>query len=381
MQRVVVILLFLQAAAWFTGKKPTLVTKGAEGKRGTWQQATKLEYLQHNIVGVHFYVPTPAVGTTTSAASVSAVSTPLTASASPRLRQPSPRSIREKKPAVLLTASSVANTAGQLQEVASIASQLVNQFSGMAGANAEMVAIADSAATINDQSGLEEIEEEDDEAETNKAGINIEDYLKCFDNLPDAGAQFTIKVMVDIPVDANPNSLINLAQTGLSVGHVFVTISKTVGTQTISQTLGFYPASDYKSVSLSPVTSKLADDGSSATGHEYNASITLDGWNAAEFKAFLNQIRFNARMRYEIDAFNCANFIGSSLNAVRPNSLASVSTTGINPLNPTELINIPWSPNGVYKSLVDLKATNPRLAPKIEVNVIKYCKPSKGPCS
>jgi hypothetical protein len=114
----------------------------------------------------------------------------------------------------LLTASSVANTAGQLQEVASIASQLVNQFSGMAGANAEMVAIADSAATINDQSGLEEIEEEDDEAETNKAGINIEDYLKCFDNLPDAGAQFTIKVMVDIPVDANPNSLINRGTNG-----------------------------------------------------------------------------------------------------------------------------------------------------------------------
>ncbi|QGW29835.1 hypothetical protein [Phnomibacter ginsenosidimutans] len=240
----------------------------------------------------------------------------------------------------------------------------------------------DPLYTNNDGGGslqTEVIEWEMDESPQQTA-IDLDEYLKCFDNVPDAGSNFSIKVMVDIPVDANPNSLINVGATGLSVGHVFISITKTNGSQSVNQVIGFYPSSDYKSVTLSPVTSKLADDGKSGQTHEYNASLTLDGWNAAEFKAFLNQLRYNSTMRYEIDAFNCANFVGSSLNAVRPGTLSSVATTGVNPLNPTELINIPWSPNGVYKSLVDLKATNSALAPKIETNVIKQGSTSKGAC-
>jgi hypothetical protein len=146
----------------------------------------------------------------------------------------------------------------------------------------------------------------------------------------------------------------------------------------VSQTLGFYPASDYKSLTLTPVTSKLADDGKSGATHEFNASLSLEGWNTAEFKALLNQLRLNSTMKYEIDGFNCANFIGSSLNAVKPNTLNSVSTTGINPLNPTELITIPWSPNGVYKALVDQKASNPSLP--ISTGVVNQSGNSSGPC-
>jgi len=166
----------------------------------------------------------------------------------------------------------------------------------------------------------------------------------------------------------------------LSVGHVFISLTKTNGFNSASQTLGFYPATDYKSVSLNPVTSKISNDGAIGTLHEYNASITLDGWNGAEFRALLDQLRLNSTIRYEIDGFNCANFIGSSVNAVKPGTLNSVSTIGVNPLNPTELINIPWSPNGLYKSLVDQKATNPSLAPKIETNVVKQGPPGNGPC-
>jgi hypothetical protein len=223
----------------------------------------------------------------------------------------------------------------------------------------------------------EVIEWEMDESPAQQA-INLDEYLRCFNNIPDAGASYSIKVMVDIPVDANPNSLINVGATGLSVGHVFLSITKSNGSNSISQTLGFYPASDYKSLTLTPVTSKLADDGKSGANHEFNASLSLEGWNTAEFKALLNQLRLNSTMKYEIDGFNCANFIGSSLNAVKPNTLNSVSTTGINPLNPTELITIPWSPNGVYKALVDQKASNPSLP--ITTGVVSLSGNSSGPC-
>lgn len=210
--------------------------------------------------------------------------------------------------------------------------------------------------------------------------IDLDEYLSCFDNIPDAGAVYTIKVMVDIPVDANPNSLIYVGATGLSVGHVFLNISKSNDSKVISQTIGFYPASDYKSLTLSAVTSKLADDGKNGLNHEFNASLLIDGWNSAEFKALLNQLRLNSTMKYEIDGFNCANFVGSCLNAVKPNTLSSVSTTGINPLNPSELISIPWSPNGVYKALVDQKTSNAAMAAKIVTGVMSNAFSSSGPC-
>jgi hypothetical protein len=218
--------------------------------------------------------------------------------------------------------------------------------------------------------------------ETDQADqVNLNEYLKCFDNIPDAGSNFSIKIMVDIPVDANPNSLINVGATGLSVGHVFMTLTKSNGNQSVSQTLGFYPSSGFKSLTLNPVTSKIANDGEFGDSREFNASLTLDGWNAAEFKALLNQLRFNSTMRYEIDGFNCANFVGTCLNAVRPGTLGSIATMGVNPLNPTELVNIPWSPNGVYKSLIDLKVSNSPLASKVETNVVKKAGTSAGPCN
>lgn len=225
----------------------------------------------------------------------------------------------------------------------------------------------------------EVIEWEMDESPQQEA-INLDEYLKCFDNIPDAGASFSVKVLVDIPVDNNPSSLINLTSDGLSVGHVFLSITKTNGYQSANQVVGFYPATGYKSVTLNPVASKIADDGKSGAGHEYNASLTLDGWNAAEFKALLNQLRYNSLMNYEIDGFNCAAFVASSLNAIRPGTLASVGISGVNPLNATGVINIPWSPNGIYNYLADLKATNSAMAPKIETNVTKSGPTSKGPC-
>ncbi|HSC54192.1 MAG TPA: hypothetical protein VLC98_11240 [Phnomibacter sp.] len=208
--------------------------------------------------------------------------------------------------------------------------------------------------------------------------IEIEQYLKCFDNIPNTGSTYSIKVMVDIPVNTNPNTLVHYDANGLSVGHVFMSITKTNGTKSVTQTFGFYPESGYKSIALSPVTSKMVDDGRAGEAHEYNAALTLNGWNTAEFAALLNQIRYNSTMKYELDGFNCANFIGSSLNAVRPGTLSSISVKGVDPNNTNNQVDVAWSPTGVYRALAEQKAYNPSLP--ITTDVVSRTASSSGPC-
>ena len=68
-------------------------------------------------------------------------------------------------------------------------------------------------------------------------GIDINKMFKCFDNIPDAGATFTVKACVDIPNNNDPTVLWNLSN---RAGHVFLTLSKSNGSQTITQSIGFY---------------------------------------------------------------------------------------------------------------------------------------------
>ncbi len=228
--------------------------------------------------------------------------------------------------------------------------------------------------------GYEVIEWEMDES-PDAVGVDISKYLNCFNSIPDQGASYSVKVMVDIPVDANPNSLVNIGATGLSVGHVFFGLTKTNGSQSITQVLGFYPATGYKSLTLQPVDSKIADDAvSPGHYHEYNASLTLNNFNSTDFRSLLYQLQMNSTYRYEIDGFNCANFVGSSINAVKPGTIGSEVTVGINPLNPLEVVDIQWSPNGVYKFLVNQQNYNPSLAPSIETGVVKNAPQSNGAC-
>ncbi|HSR38287.1 MAG TPA: hypothetical protein VLL95_05185, partial [Phnomibacter sp.] len=159
-----------------------------------------------------------------------------------------------------------------------------------------------------------------------KPAIDIEKYLKCFDNIPDAGATYQVKVYVDIPVNQTPDVLIGTSQsTGeFGPGHVFMKLSKFNGSQTVSQVFGFYPANGLKSATMNAVPSKMVDDGNAqGTQHEFNASMSMGNWNGPEFRQLLQQIRSNSTRQYELDQFNCANFVATCINGVKPGTLAS----------------------------------------------------------
>ncbi len=61
--------------------------------------------------------------------------------------------------------------------------------------------------------------------------VDIVKIFNCFNLLPDAGATYSVKLCVDIPVNGNPNWPI--ASVG-DVGHTFLTVTKTNGSNSIT---------------------------------------------------------------------------------------------------------------------------------------------------
>ena len=223
-----------------------------------------------------------------------------------------------------------------------------------------------------------------DESE-DKPAINLEQYLKCFDAIPDAGASFQVKVYVDIPVNQTPDVLIGTSQsTGeFGPGHVFMKLTKINGSQSVSQVIGFYPGSGLKSATMNPVPSKIVNDGNAqGVQHEFNASLTMADWNADEFRRLLNELRTNSTRNYELDEYNCANFVAGSINAIRPGTLGSDGVAVYDPTN--ALFNntiIPFSPNGMYKALSRQKYSGGPYANNIDIGVNLKAQASNGPCN
>ena len=59
--------------------------------------------------------------------------------------------------------------------------------------------------------------------------IDVNQILKCFDNIPDDGATCSIEILTDIPVDSDPSKLFNWNTQ--SPGHTFLQLKKSNGTQ------------------------------------------------------------------------------------------------------------------------------------------------------
>jgi hypothetical protein len=218
-----------------------------------------------------------------------------------------------------------------------------------------------------------------------KPAIDIEKYLKCFDNIPDAGATYQVKIYVDIPVNQTPDVLIGTSQsTGeFGPGHVFMKLTKFNGSQSVSQAFGFYPANGLKSASMNAVPSKMVDDGNAqGTQHEFNASLSMSNWSGAEFNQLIQQIRTNSSRQYELDQFNCANFVATCINSVKPGTVASDPVLVYDPTN--MLFNntvVPFSPNGMYKDLSRQKYSGSPYANNIDVGVNLKAQASNGPCN
>lgn len=128
-------------------------------------------------------------------------------------------------------------------------------------------------------------------------GINTKDFMKCFANIPDQGANMKITIYVQEPF---PGTTFNLGPN--SVGHAAIGLTKTNGSQSITQVVGFYP--DATGLDKMHAPSKVVNNGGDL---EYNVSITYNV-TADNFQKISNYIA-SPPATYDLVNFNCTNFV------------------------------------------------------------------------
>ncbi|RYG00367.1 MAG: hypothetical protein EOO07_35535 [Chitinophagaceae bacterium] len=203
-------------------------------------------------------------------------------------------------------------------------------------------------------------------------GIDLQKYMNCFSTIPDAGATYEVKLCVDIPVNGHPTWAFN-PMNGFSPGHVFLTLTKTNGSQSISQSVGFYPTSG----AISPGTFK--DDGSENDGHEYNASLTINSLPASGFNSVIQNLLAHQNDQYNLETNNCANRAIQAFNAVVSPPLVLPTYTAIVPLLlPVQIKTMQQSPQRLYQHIQNFQPSS-KISKQVGIKL--KAADSYGPCN
>lgn len=204
--------------------------------------------------------------------------------------------------------------------------------------------------------------------------IETEKYMKCFSDIPDAGATGSIEIFSDIPVDGDPTKFFDW-ENG-SPGHVFIQLRKSNGSQAVSQNIGFYPVSGWKTtLTPAPINGKFVDN----QHHEFNASYKVN-LTAAQVQTAVTRILYLSRfVKYDIDDYNCTDWaldvfnetvsVQQHLDIPRydiPGGMAPYGTS---------------TPNGLYTKLQSMKQAGGSEAANITVPLIGWVGASGGPCN
>lgn len=220
------------------------------------------------------------------------------------------------------------------------------------------------------------------EAADPSAKVDINKIMKCFDNIPNVGATFSVKLCVDVPNNSNPDELWNFSK---RAGHTFITMTKTNGSQSITQSFGFYPNTGVKAADFGGTNSAIKNDGLPPLGRsEYNASLTMPNLTATQFQTLINTSKSRSAFQYDLDDNNCAHFGVDVLNSIRGTSqINSVGKTANVYVPPASFIPVQFtqSPSGLYQKLVALKNAGGVDAPNIEIGILNYGQISKGECN
>lgn len=134
--------------------------------------------------------------------------------------------------------------------------------------------------------------------------IDLEKFLKCFDNIPDAGANCKVTIHADVPVDSDPTKIMDWS-TG-SPGHTWIRIEKkgAGNSGSASQHIGFYPKSGWKTtLTDAPLDGKFVDN----SQHEFNASYEVTV-SPERLRSAITRIRQLKNVRYDIDDYNCTDW-------------------------------------------------------------------------
>lgn len=180
------------------------------------------------------------------------------------------------------------------------------------------------------------------------AAINLTQLFNCFINIQNLGASYTLKLCSDIPVNNKPDWLID---ENYNSGHTFLTLTKTNGSNSVSQSFGFYPQHHKISISNLPGPSEMRDNGL----HEYDASIEIT-LSQSNFTWLIGAAQALAGTAYDLNNFNCTDYALQLFNAVSPNPIIVPDWYG-----PITNHNFGRTPNGLYKKLTQM-TSNPNVS-------------------
>lgn len=180
----------------------------------------------------------------------------------------------------------------------------------------------------------------------NVDSIRLVQRLDCFNSVPDNSATvYSAKLYAELPDKDRPEALLN---SQLQPGHSFITLTKTNGTTTVSETFGFYPESAVKASSQFPVKSMVVDN----QNHDYHASLSMNV-NANQFTAMMNMAVTQAKNKYDMTGYNCTTYALSVFNQGRATALYVPDTMGS-----LTGRNYGKTPNGLYEIISNMQANS-----------------------
>ncbi|QTD36268.1 hypothetical protein JL193_08820 [Polaribacter batillariae] len=137
--------------------------------------------------------------------------------------------------------------------------------------------------------------------ETPSKTIDLNKYLKCFENAK-SSSSFSLTIYVDQPIPNKTDTWTNdgtLLNPDINVGHTFISLNMSENGVNTTQTFGFYPASG-----VSPRNPQKngawVDDG----GHSFDVSAKIN-LNLNEFQSLINSIKSLGMPTYNLNSMNC----------------------------------------------------------------------------
>ena len=208
------------------------------------------------------------------------------------------------------------------------------------------------------------------ELQASNPAIDLSRFFDCFSNVPDNSATtYQASLLVKVPNPANPNVMWDPTQAD-GVGHTFIQLTKSNGTNTVTQIIGFYGVGGGYAVATAlgmTVPSKMVDN----SGHPYNAKLTAS-LSGSQFSYLLNELEVDANNSYNLSSYNCTTYALDAFNTVLPVSLDPPSMA-IPGQEPGE------TPNGLFEEMQDLPGNIPNVSVSIS-NTPLTAGDSKGAC-
>ncbi|MGY3055536.1 hypothetical protein ACVWYG_003757 [Pedobacter sp. UYEF25] len=195
-----------------------------------------------------------------------------------------------------------------------------------------------------------------------KGRVDPKKMMECFANITDLAAKCIVKVYV---VEPFPGTSFNVGPN--SFGHVAISLTKTSGSTSITQTIGFYPTG--VGVQKLSSNSQILDNGDLT----YNISATY-AVSANNFQKVINYLS-NPPSRYDFTDYNCSAFVygaGLAGNVPIPDPTTQIGLSGPGG------VGISKTPAGMAAALRDQKAKNPNTGVNENGGRIP---PSKGECN